>query len=63
MVDPKKVELSLYNRLERHFLAKLPISEESIIIETKKIIHTSNSLCIEMDHRYELLKEAGTRNI
>ncbi|CAH2559850.1 FtsK/SpoIIIE family DNA translocase [Cardinium endosymbiont of Oedothorax gibbosus] len=63
LVDPKKVELSLYNRLERHFLAKLPISEEPIITETKKVIHTLNSLCIEMDHRYELLKEAGTRNI
>lgn len=63
LVDPKKVELSLYNKLERHFLAKLPISEEPIITETKKVIHTLNSLCIEMDHRYELLKEAGTRNI
>ncbi len=63
LVDPKKVELSLYNRLDRHFLAKLPISEEPIITETKKVIHTLNSLCIEMDHRYELLKEAGTRNI
>lgn len=63
LVDPKKVELSLYNRLENHFLAKLPISEEAIITETKKVVHTLNSLCIEMDHRYELLKEAGTRNI
>ncbi|WP_339043931.1 FtsK/SpoIIIE family DNA translocase [Cardinium endosymbiont of Tipula unca] len=63
LVDPKKVELSLYNRLENHFLAKLPISDEAIITETKKVVHTLNSLCIEMDHRYELLKEAGTRNI
>jgi len=63
LVDPKKVELSLYNKLERHFLAKLPTTEEAIITETKKVIHTLNSLCIEMDHRYELLKEAGTRNI
>ena len=63
LVDPKKVELSLYNKLERHFLAKLPDTEESIITETKKVIHTLNSLCTEMDHRYELLKEAGTRNI
>ncbi|ROT47441.1 DNA translocase FtsK [Candidatus Cardinium hertigii] len=63
LVDPKKVELSLYNRLENHFLAKLPISEEAIITETKNVVHTLHSLCIEMDHRYELLKEAGTRNI
>jgi S-DNA-T family DNA segregation ATPase FtsK/SpoIIIE len=63
LVDPKKVELSLYTKLERHFLAKLPVSEEAIITETKKVVHTLNSLCIEMDHRYELLKEAGTRNI
>ncbi|MBX9889691.1 MAG: DNA translocase FtsK [Amoebophilaceae bacterium] len=63
LVDPKKVELSLYNKLEHHFLAKLPATEEAIITETKKVIHTLNSLCIEMDHRYELLKEAGTRNI
>lgn len=63
LVDPKKVELSLYNKLERHFLAKLPSNEEAIITETKKVIHTLNSLCLEMDCRYELLKEAGTRNI
>nr|WP_239302504.1 DNA translocase FtsK [Candidatus Cardinium hertigii] len=63
LVDPKKVELSLYNKLENHFLAKLPTSEEAIITETKKVVHTLHSLCIEMDHRYELLKEAGTRNI
>lgn len=63
LVDPKKVELSLYNRLENHFLAKLPTSEEAIITETKKVVHTLHSLCIEMDNRYELLKEASTRNI
>lgn len=63
LVDPKKVELSLYNKLERHFLAKLPSDEEAIITETKKVIHTLNSLCLEMDCRYELLKEAGARNI
>lgn len=63
LVDPKKVELSLYIKLENHFLAKLPTSEEAIITETKKVIHTLHALCIEMDHRYELLKEAGTRNI
>ena len=63
LVDPKKVELSLYNKLERHFLAKLPGDEEPIITETKKVTHTLNSLCLEMDQRYELLKEAGVRNI
>lgn len=63
LVDPKKVELSLYNKLERHFLAKLPNEEEPIITETKKVTHTLNSLCIEMDQRYELLKEASVRNI
>ncbi len=63
LVDPKKVELSLYNKLERHFLAKLFGDEEPIITETKKVIHTLNSLCLEMDQRYELLKEAGVRNI
>ena len=63
LVDPKKVELSLYNKLERHFLAKLPGDDEPIITETKKVIHTLNSLCLEMDQRYELLKEAGVRNI
>ncbi len=63
LVDPKKVELSLYSKIERHFLAKLPSSEESIITATKEVIHTLNSLCIEMDTRYELLKDAGTRNI
>lgn len=63
LVDPKKVELSLYTKLERHFLAKLPSSEEPIITETKKVVSTLNSLCLEMDLRYELLKEAGARNI
>jgi S-DNA-T family DNA segregation ATPase FtsK/SpoIIIE len=63
LVDPKKVELSLYNKLERHFLAKLPDVEEPIITETKRVTHTLNSLCLEMDQRYELLKEAGVRNI
>jgi S-DNA-T family DNA segregation ATPase FtsK/SpoIIIE len=63
LVDPKKVELSLYSRLEHHFLAKLPSTDEPIITETKKVIGTLQSLCIEMDVRYELLKQAGTRNI
>lgn len=63
MVDPKKVELTLYNKIERHFLAKLPDSEEAIITDTSKVVNTMNSLCIEMDDRYELLKEAQVRNI
>lgn len=63
MVDPKKVELSIYRTIEKHFLAKLPNEEEAIITDTKKVINTLNALCIEMDNRYELLKEAGTRNI
>ncbi len=63
LVDPKKVELTLYNKLVRHFLAKLPDSEEAIITETKKVVNTVNSLCIEMDTRYELLKIAQCRNI
>ncbi|NML23200.1 DNA translocase FtsK [Pseudoflavitalea sp. G-6-1-2] len=63
LVDPKKVELSLYRTIERHFLAKLPGEEEAIITDTKKVINTLNALCIEMDNRYDLLKEAGTRNI
>jgi S-DNA-T family DNA segregation ATPase FtsK/SpoIIIE len=63
MVDPKKVELSIYKTIEKHFLAKLPNEEEAIITDTRKVIHTLNALCIEMDNRYELLKEAGTRNI
>jgi DNA segregation ATPase FtsK/SpoIIIE and related proteins len=63
MVDPKKVELTLYNRIERHYLAKLPDSDEAIITDVKKVIRTLNSLCIEMDNRYELLKAAQCRNI
>jgi S-DNA-T family DNA segregation ATPase FtsK/SpoIIIE len=63
LVDPKKVELSIYRTIEHHFLAKLPGEEEAIITDTKKVIHTLNALCIEMDNRYDLLKEAGTRNI
>ena len=63
LVDPKKVELKLYNKIERHYLAKLPDSEESIITDNKKVINTLNSLCIEMDNRYNLLKNASCRNI
>ena len=63
LIDPKKVELSLYRTIEKHFLAKLPGEEEAIITDTKKVIHTLNALCIEMDNRYDLLKEAGARNI
>ncbi|NVJ85021.1 MAG: DNA translocase FtsK 4TM domain-containing protein [Algoriphagus sp.] len=63
LVDPKKVELTLFNKIERHFLAKLPGSEEAIITDTKKVIFTLNSLCIEMDNRYNLLKDAGARNL
>ncbi|WP_421891124.1 DNA translocase FtsK 4TM domain-containing protein [Marinoscillum sp.] len=63
MVDPKKVELTLFNKLERHFLAKLPDSEEAIITDTTKVVNTLNSLCMEMDHRYDLLKDAGCRNL
>ena len=63
LVDPKKVELSLYKKIERHFLAKLPDSEESIITDVRKVVRTLNSLCIEMDNRYELLKDAQVRNI
>jgi DNA segregation ATPase FtsK/SpoIIIE, S-DNA-T family len=63
LVDPKKVELSIYKTIEKHFLAKLPGEDESIITDTKKVVHTLNALCIEMDNRYDLLKEAGCRNI
>ena len=63
MVDPKKVELSLYSKIERHYLAKLPESEEAIITDTQQVIHTLNSLCLEMDERYNLLKNAHCRNI
>ncbi len=63
LVDPKKVELTLFNKIERHYLAKLPDSEDAIITDTKKVINTVNSLCIEMDERYELCKTANCRNI
>src|SRR5690606_34652124 len=63
LVDPKKVELTLFNKIERHYLAKLPDSEDAIITDTTKVIHTLNSLCIEMDNRYDLLKDAMVRNI
>ncbi|MCU0393293.1 MAG: DNA translocase FtsK, partial [Thermoflexibacter sp.] len=63
LVDPKKVELTLYNKIERHYLATLPASEEPIITDTRKVVHTLNSLCIEMEVRYDLLKTAGCRNI
>ncbi len=63
LVDPKKVELSLYRIIEKYFLAMLPGEDESIITDTKKVIYTLNALCIEMDNRYDLLKEAGCRNI
>lgn len=63
LVDPKKVELTLFNKIERHYLAKLPDSEEAIITDNTKVINTLNSLCIEMDNRYELLKNAMCRNL
>ncbi len=63
LIDPKKVELSVYRNIEKHFLAKLPGEEDAIITDTKKVVHTLNALCIEMDNRYDLLKEAGARNI
>ncbi len=63
LVDPKKVELTLFNKLERHYLAKLPDSAEAIITDTKKVVTTLNSLCMEMDQRYDLLKTAMVRNI
>jgi len=63
MIDPKKVELSLYSKIERHYLARLPESEEAIITDTQQVIHTLNSLCGEMDDRYNLLKNAQVRNI
>ncbi|WP_313261759.1 DNA translocase FtsK 4TM domain-containing protein [Sphingobacterium sp.] len=63
LVDPKKVELSLFKKIERHFLAKLPNEDEPIITDTKKVINTLNSLCIEMDQRYDLLKNAQVRNL
>ena len=63
LVDPKKVELTLFNKIERHYLAKLPDSDESIITDTKKVVKTLKSLCIEMEKRYELLKDGMCRNI
>lgn len=63
LVDPKKVELSLFRKIERHYLAKLPDAEDAIITDVRKVVRTLNSLCIEMDNRYELLKDAGVRNI
>jgi len=63
LVDPKKVELTLFNKIERHYLAKLPDSEDAIITDTTKVVNTLNSLCIEMDDRYNLLKDAYVRNI
>lgn len=63
LVDPKKVELTLFNKIERHYLAKLPDTEEAIITDTTTVINTLNSLCIEMDNRYDLLKNAFVRNI
>jgi S-DNA-T family DNA segregation ATPase FtsK/SpoIIIE len=63
LVDPKKVEMALYSKLERHFLAALPDADECIITDTKKVVNTLNSLCVEMDARYDLLKDAAVRNI
>ena len=63
LVDPKKVELTLFNKIERHYLAKLPDSAEAIITDNTKVVHTLNSLCIEMDRRYDLLKDAAVRNL
>jgi len=63
LVDPKKVEMSLFSKIERHYLAKLPNSEEAIITDTRKVVYTLNSLCIEMENRYEILKDAGAKNI
>jgi DNA segregation ATPase FtsK/SpoIIIE, S-DNA-T family len=63
LVDPKKVELTLFSKIERHFLAKLPDAEEAIVTETRQVIRTLNSLCVEMDNRYDLFKDAQARNI
>jgi len=63
MVDPKKVELSLFSKIEKHYLAKLPDKSEAIITDVKEVVNTLNSLCIEMDERYDLLKEAHARNL
>ena len=63
LVDPKKVELTLFNKIVRHFLAKLPGDDDAIITETKKVVNTLNSLCVEMDERYKLLQNASCRNL
>lgn len=63
LVDPKKVELTLFNKIERHYLAKLPDTDDAIITDNAKVINTLNSLCVEMDNRYSLLKDAMVRNI
>ena len=63
LVDPKKVELTLYNKIEQHFLAKLPNNDDAIITDTKNVVNTLKSLCIEMDRRYDLLKKLEVRNI
>ncbi|TVR42318.1 MAG: DNA translocase FtsK [Bacteroidia bacterium] len=63
LVDPKKVELNLFSKIERHYLAKLPDAEEAIVTETRQVVRTINSLCVEMDNRYDLLKDAQARNI
>ncbi len=63
MVDPKKVELSLFNKIERHYLAKLPDTDEAVITDTRKVVRTLKSLCIEMDERYDLLKDAAAKNL
>ncbi len=63
LIDPKKVELNLFSKIERHYLAKLPDAEEAIVTETRQVIRTINSLCVEMDNRYDLLKDAQARNV
>ena len=63
LIDPKKVELTLYSQIENHYLARIPDSDETIITDTQKVIYTLNSLTIEMDQRYDLLKKAQVRNI
>ncbi len=63
LVDPKKVELNIFSKIERHYLARLPDAEEAIVTETREVIRTINSLCVEMDNRYDLLKDAQARNI
>ena len=63
LVDPKKVELSLYNKIDKHFLAQVPDAEEPIITDTQKVIDTLNSLTVEMDNRYDLLKNAHARSL